>query len=789
MIFSLALIQLAFSVDPPSKWGPSPNPSQYRYHSEELSAFIHFGINTFTGSEWGDSSENPNYFKPTNLNTDQWVSVLKRAGFKRIIMVGRHHDGFCNWKTKYTNHSVNLSVDFQAISQFLHQSGDVLEELSKSCTKFNVDMGLYLSPWDVNSSVYGDEILYNEYYMNQLDEIIHSDNNRYGNNGKFVEIWLDGAKGEGSKAQIYWFSKWFDLIKSRQPGCVVFSGYGSEVRWIGNENGQAGEPCWNKIDVENQRKCSDQLPGCDKSLEDDNHGLPNGPDYSVGECDVSVTEGWFWKEGKVPKTMLELSSIYFTSVARGQPLLLNVPPNTEGKIPDDIAETVLAFGRDIYESFGIDLARQKGVMVIASSTRGENDKRFSPENVIDGSNETYWTMDDGVTEGTITIDFGRFRTFDMVSIREHIALGQRVAKFYIEYHTERGWHSFDRGTTIGYHRICRNIPVTANMIMLHITESQAVPLISNIEVYLSTGSLSISNSLPDGLNEIPASEMSKSGFWHSSSDGVTCEKIGGYVESTFFGTRCIVIGAVDLEYGQMDVYIDGQKVSTVDCSATKRKIHSVLYQYDGELSEGEHNLKVVVAQNKGIQIHSFSYISNNKHGMFEFSQREYVVNTGDIAEILIKRVGGSNGQATVVFQTARGSAAEGRSFEPVSSTLVFADGETTKIVNIQTKISEEDRGIGDLEFFVKIVDGDDKNGAVVGYNASSIVVMKDINSLKKNSISQKLQKKKILIYSLIGCATLTAAVVVVALIILFMIKKNVKDEEPLCHEETNIYTS
>ena len=206
-MIAFSLFSLVFCASDPEPWGPLPTKDQARYHHEEFSAFIHWGMNTFTGVEWGSGNEDPNLFRPTKMDTDQWISTLKEAGFKRVLMIGRHHDGFCLWKTKYSDHQVNESKDFQTISAILHQSGDVIEEISKSCTKYDMDMGFYLSPWDVNSSYYGDEVLYNEYYMNQLTEILGD--KKYGNNGRFVEVWMDGAKGTGQKDQKYWFTKWF----------------------------------------------------------------------------------------------------------------------------------------------------------------------------------------------------------------------------------------------------------------------------------------------------------------------------------------------------------------------------------------------------------------------------------------------------------------------------------------------------------------------------------------------------------------------------------------------------
>ena len=254
------------------------------------------------------------------------MKALKDAGFERIIMIGRHHDGFCLWNSDYTTQDVASSTDFQATQAARGQSGDVLEELSKSCTKYDMDMGFYLSPWDANNPTYGygsgtDEETdsngdYNEYYMNQLREVLG--NPKYGNNGKFVEVWMDGAKGSGAAAQHYKFQEWFDLIEELQPGAVVFSPYGSTIRWIGNESGKAGDPCWSKLDQQRQRNYYDTYGGDEAAYL--NSGDPNGDIWSIGECDVSLTSGWFWKSGKQPKSMEELTDIYFKSAGRVLPI-------------------------------------------------------------------------------------------------------------------------------------------------------------------------------------------------------------------------------------------------------------------------------------------------------------------------------------------------------------------------------------------------------------------------------------------------------------------------------------
>lgn len=783
----VALIAFCLSVDPPAAWLPIPNQYQLRYHQEELAAFIHFGMNTFTGKEWGDGTEDPNNFRPTNLNTDQWVEVLQKNGFKRIIIVGKHHDGFCNWKTKYSTHQVNASKAFQDISALLHQSGDVLEELSKSCTKYNMDMGFYLSPWDVNSPYYGDDVLYNQYYMNQLEEILNSENKKYGNNGKFVEVWMDGAKGEGQKAQNYRFLDWFNLIYKHQPDMVIFSSYGSEIRWVGNEAAVAGVPCWDKYNLTDARECYDNKPDC--TQQDGNHGMPNGPDYQIAECDVSYTSGWFWKAGKVPKSSKEMASIYFTSVGRGQPLLLNVPPDTEGKIPDNFVESLNEFTKTRTQSFSHDFAKQEGVTVEASSYRG-NDDRFKPANVIDGSDETYWTMDDGQTTGSITINLNEYRTFDLISIQEHIQLGQRIAKFKIEVHKKSGeWSLFDESQTIGYRHLSRTNAVTADKVRVTIVESQAVPLIQSIGIFKAVGSFAIDDDIPEGLTSIDSKTFTTTEKWTTEEEGIWTKVKGGSASTTFTGSRFYVTGILDPGHGNMDVYVDDQKVDTVSCKSATRQLRQILYTSKDPLTYGQHTVKLVCAS-EAIALHSLLYLDNNNQGMFEITSNEYSVNEGDTVTVEVKRVGGTGKKATVTFQTAPGTAVHGKNYEDVTKTLVFEAGDTkSQFVDVKTIYHEEPTG--DLNFFAEIVDPTD--GAITGFNHSATVNIIDIEKVKLfNKMFASLKAKKFsnpVAFYVLGAVMAVAAVVAITLIVIKKKKNDSQDATPLNNVDKNVYTN
>ncbi len=738
MIFEMAPIRV-FAVEntnvrPPEAHGPLPNSSQLQYHEEELAAFIHFGMNTFTGVEWGNGRENPNSFNPTDLNTDEWVRTLKDAGFKRIILVGKHHDGFALWKSEFTEHDVDSSTNWQAK---MGGEGDVLEELSKSCTKYDMDMGIYLSPWDANATSYGygsgtneetdSNGDYNEYYMNQLREILGND--KYGNNGKFVEVWMDGAKGSGAAAQKYKFNEWFDLIEELQPGCLVFSPYGTTVRWIGNESGKAGDPVWSKINQKRVRDRYDQGRGEETSYL--NGGDPNGDIWSVGECDVSLTSGWFWHSGNSPKSMEELTDIYFKSVGRGQPLLLNVAPDNRGRFTQNDINRIKEFSDAINNSLDENLAKPENATATASSIRG-NSSEYSPNNVLDDDDDTYWTMDDGETIGSLTINLGGEKTFDAVSIEEYIKLGQRISQFSVDVFTNGQWREFGSGYTIGAKRLVRGNEVKATQIRINIRNSQAVPLIENVEVYKLDNSFELKSVVPAGTDFIDNVNFENKNSWTQESIGIGSTGMysssrGTHASFTFTGTKAWIVGTLDPGHGIMEVYIDGEKVADVDTYSSRRAISQVLYTTN-DLPEGQHTIRIVVkgernsaGNGNAIGLDCAYYLNNNGAGMFEIENNSYTVNEGDEKEITIKRVGGSKGPATVHFSTSPDSAVHGRHYLDVNKTIEFVDGQTTAKVSVSAINNTEKSG--NLKFYCNINDA--TNGAIVGLNKKTEVTIID----------------------------------------------------------------
>ncbi|EAY07941.1 Calx-beta domain containing protein [Trichomonas vaginalis G3] len=706
---------LTNSVKPPAPWGPQGTHAQIQYQREELAAFVHYGMNTYTGVEWGNGHENEDLFNPTNLNTDQWVTSIQKAGFKRLIFVGKHHDGFCIWKTNYTVHNVNRSAKFQATSKQRGQSGDVIEELSKSCSKYNMNMGFYLSPLDMNNSAYGNEELYNEFYMNQLREILG--NKKYGNNGKFVEVWMDGAKSEAAKDQKYWFLKWFDIIDKLQPDSVVFSPYGSTVRWIGNERGYAGNLCWSRVNLSRMRGGNTIGLG---EYEYYFHGDPDGDIWSVGECDVSITSGWFWTEGRVPKSMQELADIYFNSVGHGQPLLLNVPPNKEGVLPDNMVKRLEEFGETIRKTYEVNFANQPDVKVTASSFRG-NDPQFKPENAVDDNISTYWTMDDNVTKGWIEIDLGQKRTFDIVSFSEHIDLGQRVEEWFLYYFdsSKNDWVLFENGTTINTRHLCWQHPVTSQKIKLVITKSQDVPLIERIGVYKGYGAFSKKSLIPEGLTEVLAAKFNKTGNWNNEDEGIWTRQVGASVSYKFIGSKVYVVGIVDPGHGKIGVYIDGNKITVINTKADERKLRQLLYT-SPDLDYGDHEIKLVL-ESTACALHGFYYLDNKGMGMFQIRNANYAIAKGGKVKIQVDRIGGSSGKCSVTFQTVPGTAVHGKHYINVLEKLNFEDGEKTKLILVKT--IENPEITSNLTFFAQVVDPSE--GSLIGFNDISEITIYD----------------------------------------------------------------
>ena len=441
--------------------GPLPSQAQLDYLEDELAAFIHFGPNTFYDQEWGTGQEEPERFNPTKLDAREWVRVLKETGFKKLILVVKHHDGFVLYPSAHTDYSVKASP-------WRKGAGDLLLEVSQAATEFDMDMGVYLSPWDAHSPLYhvDREADYNAYYLAQLKEILS--NPDYGNAGKFAEVWMDGARGEGAQKVNYEFETWFETIRDLQGDCLIFSTEGTSIRWIGNERGYAGDSLWQKVKP-------DQL-GTEAELDYLQHGDPFGTLFSIGEADVSLRPGWFYHEDQDPKSLEELVEIYFHSVGRGTPLLLNIPPNQDGLFDEKDIRRLYEFAVYRDELYKEDLALGAKVSGLALSSD------FACHHLTDELEASSWASDAELPI-QLELDLGAPKTFDVIELREDLKLGQRIAAFRVQVELDGVWQEFGSGYTVGYKRLLRGSVVEAQKIRVTITEVQALPLLTKISLY------------------------------------------------------------------------------------------------------------------------------------------------------------------------------------------------------------------------------------------------------------------------------------------------------------------
>ncbi|XP_051113283.1 alpha-L-fucosidase 1 [Andrographis paniculata] len=451
---------------PPLPILPIPSRRQISWQLSDMALFFHFGINTFTDSEWGTGRADPTLFNPTRLNAGQWIAVAKAAGFGRVILTAKHHDGFCLWPSDYTDYSVKSSP-------WRNGAGDVVGELAAAARAAGVQMGIYLSPWDRHDSSYGKTLPYNEYYLGQMTELL----SRYG---EIREVFLDGAKGEGEKDMKYFFDEWFDLIHQHQPMAAIFSDAGPDTRWIGNELGSADATCWsllNQSSVEIGHGDAEYL----------GQGDPNGRDWVPAECDVSIRPGWFWHASESPKPASALLDLYYKSVGRNCLLLLNVPPNSSGLISPEDIKALEEFSDMRTSIFSDNLAQRASIS--ASTTRGNlgDDSRYGAHNILIDSIYSYWAPNGTRRQSswTLFLDFPETISFNVLLVQEPIQMGQRIAAFRLDFLNESGeWEKATNGTTVGFRRLLLFPFVKARRLRLLIEESRAAPLISYVGLYV-----------------------------------------------------------------------------------------------------------------------------------------------------------------------------------------------------------------------------------------------------------------------------------------------------------------
>jgi alpha-L-fucosidase len=404
---------------------PLPSPSQLSWQREELALFLHFGVNTFTDREWGDGREDPSIFVPSALDAHQWARAAKAAGARALILTAKHHDGFCLWPTATTSHSVSASP-------WRSGEGDLVREFVDACRAGGLKAGLYLSPWDRNSAVYGDSPRYNDLYCDQLTELL----TRYG---PITEVWFDGANGEGpnGKRQVYDWPRFFGLVRRLQPDAVIFSDAGPDVRWCGNESGSAGDPNWSTVNPGVVTFPGQGGPEITEALQ---HGDRDGSVWRPAEVDVSIRPGWFYHpaEDERVRSVDNLVDLYFSSVGRNGKLLLNVPPTRDGLLHTTDVARLTSFRARLASLFEQDLAL--------------------------GASRALFLV--GGRRAGVELDLERTATIAVARLEEDITRGQTVARYTLYGARDTDWQPICRGTTIGHTKLDCFPPTTVRRVRL-----------------------------------------------------------------------------------------------------------------------------------------------------------------------------------------------------------------------------------------------------------------------------------------------------------------------------------
>ena len=448
-----------------------PTPQQLEWQQMELTAFLHFGVNPFTGREWGDGTEGPNIFNPTALDCEQWVRTLKDAGFKMALITAKHHDGFCLWPTKTTRHSV-------ASSPWKDGKGDVVRELRDACKKYGIKFGVYLSPWDRNASCYGDSPAYNQFFIEQLTELLT-------NYGEVHEVWFDGANGEGpnGKKQIYDWDAILRTIRRLQPKAVTAI-MGDDVRWVGNEKGIGRETEWSATAL---------TPGIYPRSGEQNKALGiygkakdlGGRDivaratelfWYPSEVDVSIRPGWFYHadQDNQVKSLSHLVDIYFKSVGYNSVLLLNIPPDLRGRIHESDVQRLKEFS-------------------------GYLKKTFARNYVLKG--DEAWQGTSGTAR---EYDVQKGALVNAFMIQEDISKGQRIESFLVEAYKDGAWIHLSEGTTVGYKRLVRFSDTRPERIRVTIRSARGIANVSAVGLFYAEPLADKSEEVQ--LSDIPVTE-------------------------------------------------------------------------------------------------------------------------------------------------------------------------------------------------------------------------------------------------------------------------------------------
>lgn len=473
------LSMTAQKVSAPEPYGALPTEPHLRWHEMEQYVLVHFTPTTFQNKEWGYGDADPKIFNPSKFDACQIVNAAKAGGFKGVILVAKHHDGFCLWPTKTTDYNITKSP-------FRNGKGDMVKEFELATRTAGMKFGLYCSPWDRNNEDYG-KPEYVTKFRQQLTEL-------YSNYGKLFITWFDGANGgdgyyggKNEKRNIdrstyYGWDTTWGISKKLQPGAVIFSDNG-EVRWVGNEHGFAAETSWATFTPEPIAGKTVAAPG-ETNYEKSPEGTRNGKFWKPAECDVPLRNGWFYhaNEDNHVKSVSELFEIYSKSVGRGGCLDLGISPNTDGVLHPNDVKALKDYGDYLKELFANNFA--KSAVIKASDIRGGDTKSFGTKNLTDEDRYSYWATNDAVKKASLTLEWKNEQTFNIIRLRENIKLGQRIEKVEIDAFINGNWATIAKTTSIGANRLVR-LPnyVTASKLRIRIEESPVCIALSDVGVF------------------------------------------------------------------------------------------------------------------------------------------------------------------------------------------------------------------------------------------------------------------------------------------------------------------
>lgn len=459
-----------------------PHERQVKFQQLEFYSFVHFTVNSFTDKEWGDGTESPTIFNPEKLDATQWVKAIKAAGMKGLILTCKHHDGFCLWPCKFTKHTVEYSP-------YKNGKGDVVAEVAKACAEQGIKFGVYLSPWDRNCELYGQGKVYDDFFLNQLTELLTG-------YGEVFSVWFDGACGEGpnGKKQYYDWERYYEKIRELQPRACI-NVCGPDIRWCGNEAGHTRAAEWSVV----PKRAKDSEIIAEKSQKSDDEEFRkrrvDARDADLGsrevlrdeeeliwypaEVNTSIRPGWFWHEYENDKvrSLEELIHIYNNSVGGNATFLLNIPPTKEGLFHENDVKRLEEIGAYLKKAFARNLL-EEAELEADGCTCG-----YDISNVRADDYDTYFKAEGECNTATVTAKWKEPVSIGNIVIKENILCSQRIESFAVEAYLAGEFREVYRGTIVGYKRIVALKNCKTECIRIKILDSRMEPTLSFVGVY------------------------------------------------------------------------------------------------------------------------------------------------------------------------------------------------------------------------------------------------------------------------------------------------------------------